>query len=95
MSGKTLRTLADQLWKNHGVSLIPTFDSSIAPGSVLLRTDWNRIGHIGNISSIIDTAKLPPIVGPAPCMLADFKRSHELNIDAAIELLGAPASVGG
>ena len=95
MSGKNLKTLADQLWKNHGVSLIPTFDSSIAPGSVLLRTDWNRIGHIGNISSIIPAAQLPPVVGPSPCMLADFKRSHELNIDAAIELLGAPASVGG
>jgi len=94
MAGKTLKTLADQLWKNHGVSLVPTFDSSIAPGSVLLRSDWNQLGHIGNITSIVDATKVPPIVGPSPCMLADFKRSHELNVDAAVELLGAPVNAG-
>lgn len=94
MAGKSLKMLADQLWKNHGVSLVPTFDAGIQPGSVLLRSDWNQIGHIGSIASVIPAAKLPPTVGPSPCMLADFKRSHELNVGAAVELLAAPAGLG-
>ncbi len=48
MSGKSFKMLADQLWKNHGVSLITTFDSGIVAGSVLERRSWNDISQAGN-----------------------------------------------
>ena len=87
MSGKSIKTLADQLWKNHGVSLITTFDSGIVPGSVLERRSWNDISRVGHLKDGVKAGDLPYIEGPVPCMLADFRRSHETNIGAALRLL--------
>ncbi len=87
MSGKSIKALADQLWKNHGVSLITTFDSGIVPGSVLERRSWNDISRVGHLKDGVKAADLPDVQGPVPCMLADFRRSHEMNIDAALRLL--------
>jgi len=94
MAGKSLKTLADQLWKNHGVTLIPTFDDSIEAGSVLDRQNWNNIGVVGHLNKSSAKDALPTVEGPKSCMLADFKRSHELNVDAALSLLHAPAKLG-
>ncbi len=87
MSGKSIKTLADQLWKSHGVSLVTTFDSGIVPGSVLERRSWNDISRVGHLKDGVQVADLPDVEGPVPCMLADFRRSHEMNIDAALRLL--------
>ena len=87
MSGKSIKTLADQLWKSHGVSLITTFDSGIVPGSVLERRSWNDISRVGHLKDGVKVADLPDVEGPVPCMLADFRRSHEMKIDAALRLL--------
>jgi hypothetical protein len=94
MAGKSLKTLADQVWKNHGVTLIPTFDNSVEAGTVLGRLDWNNINVIGHLSNTSAGGALPEVQGPKSCMLADFKRSHELNVGAAVSLLRAPAKIG-
>ena len=39
MSGKSIKTLADRLWKNHGVSLLP-------PASCLLPPPWVGWGGV-------------------------------------------------
>ncbi len=93
MSGKSIKTLADQLWKNHGVSLITTFDSGIVPGSVLERRSWHDISRVGHLKDGVKAGDLPYIEGPVPCMLADFRRSHEMNIDAALRLLQPTVTV--
>ncbi len=95
MSGKSLKTLADQLWDNHGFTLIPTFDGSIEVGTVLARSDWNNLNVVGQLRNSVDVEALPTIVGPKACMLADFRRSHEVSLEAAVSLIGAPAKVGG
>ena len=87
MSGKSIKTLADQLWKSHGVSLITTFDSGIVPGWVLERRSWNDISRVGHLKDGVKAADLPDVEGPVPCMLADFRRSHEMKIAAALRLL--------
>lgn len=94
MAGKSLKTLADQLWKNHGITLIPTFDNTISAGSVLSRLHWNNINLIGQLANSSAKDSLPPVEGPKSCLLADFKRSHELNVSAAVSLLQAPAKIG-
>ncbi len=86
---KSLRTLAAQLKKNHGFALIPSFDHSIEPGSILEWRRWNDINHIGKLTDdrAIRRADLGEIEGPIPCQLADFNRKHEMTVGAALDLL--------
>lgn len=86
---KGLKTLANQLKRNHGVLLIPTFDTGIKPGTLLTVNRWNNIDRIGHLTDdrSITAATLGTIEGPSPCLLADFKRTHELQLDAALDLI--------
>lgn len=95
MAGKDLKTLAEQLKKNHGVVLITTFDDGVDVGSVLNRKDWNDIDRIGHIGKGLPVASLPSVEGPFACMLADFKRNHEMKLDASLSLLAPGSNVKG
>ena len=52
MSGKSIKTLADQLWKSHGVSLITMFDSGIE------RRSWNDISRVGHLKDGVKVATI-------------------------------------
>lgn len=95
--GKSLKALSGQLRKNHGVHLVPTFDSGIKPGTIILRKKWNDITKIGRLTDdrLITKEKLGPLEGPTPCMLADFNRHHEISVDAAVDLLQPVAGAKG
>ena len=85
---KSLRTLALQLRRNHGVTWIPTFDAGIRPGSVLDFKRWNDVDHIGHLTDDPALAEQDlEVVGPVPCLLADLRRTHEVRLSAALELL--------
>jgi hypothetical protein len=86
---KGLKTLANQLKRNHGVLLVPTFDAGVKPGTLLAVNSWNNIDRIGHLTDdrSITADKLGAIEGPTPCLLADFKRTHELQLDAALDLI--------
>lgn len=90
MAGKPLKTLASQLKKNHGMLLVSTFDASFTPGTVVNVAGWNDITKIDHLSR--EFPNLPAVEGPSACLLADFKRNHELSVDAAATLVQAPVS---
>ncbi len=87
MAGKPLKTLADQLRNNYGITLLPTFDTGVVPGSMLSRQSWNDINPIGHLGKALVEGELPAIDGPKACMLADFRRTHEVSVDAALSVL--------
>jgi hypothetical protein len=87
MAGKSLKTLSEQLEKNHGLVLVTTFDTAIVPGSVLSVKRWSDVTLIGHLKDGIPGDRLPPVEGPMACMLADFRRTHELGVNAALELI--------
>jgi hypothetical protein len=84
---KSLNTLAKQLRRNHGFLLVTSFDAGIVPGTILNARRWNDISRIGHLDDGLDAAALPAVDGPAVCMLADFNRSHEMGVDAALQLI--------
>lgn len=84
---KSLSTLAKQLRRNHGFLLVPSFDAGIRPGSILNARRWNDISRIGHLDDGLAAAALPAVNGPSVCMLADFNRTHEMGVDAAMELI--------
>ena len=84
---KTLGTLARQLRKNHGFLLVTTFDAGIRPGTVLHARSWNDISRIGHLDDVLPESALPAVEGPSVCMLADFNRTHEISVDAALEMI--------
>lgn len=95
MAAKSIKSLSDQLWTNHGVSFIPTFDNGIEPGSVIERRSWNDINHLGHMRKGLTTGVFPATSGPTACLLADFTSAHQLQVSAAIGFLQSKGSLGG
>jgi len=95
MPGKSLKTLADELWNSQGITLIPHFDDGIVPGTVLARQNWNNISRIGHVKSAIKQDLLPPVEGPTPCLIPDFRTTHQMNLSGALALLRPDGNVSG
>jgi hypothetical protein len=69
--------------------LVPTFEGGIRPGTILDVRRWNDIDAVGALTDdrSIRAEDLGPVEGPTPCLLADLRSVHELQVGAALELL--------
>ena len=90
-----LRPISRQL-KKSGKVLLPTFDSSVTPGTILRVRKWNDITIIGSLARDpgISAAELEP-PPPGDCFIPDVDRRNTLTLKGALELIQPNVKVKG